>query len=103
MLPGLVTPTHLLLILIALAIFFGLRWLSTRATRASRPAQGRGIGRLRSLRLTTPTRGQAHVAWIVASAVVAFALTRAVALPLFLIVFFALWLCGYGVLARLYR
>ena len=34
---------------------------------------------------------------------VAFAFTRAVALPLFLIVFFALWLCGYGVLARLYR
>ncbi len=103
MLPGLVTPTHLLLILAALAVFFGLRRLSMRGTRASSTARGRGLGGIRSLRLRRPTRSQAHVGWLLFSALLAFAFTRAVAMPLFLIVFFALWLCGYGVLARLYR
>ena len=102
MLPGLVTPTHVLLILAALAIFFGLRRLSLRGTRATSVARGRGLG-IRSLHLKRPTRAQAHVGWLLISALVAFAFTRAVALPLFLVVFFALWLCGYGVLARLYR
>ena len=45
----------------------------------------------------------ADVGWLLVSATVAFVFTRAVALPLFLIVFFAVWLGGYGVLARLYR
>ena len=40
---------------------------------------------------------------LLVSALVSFAVTRAVALPLFLLVFFALWLGGYGLLARLYR
>jgi hypothetical protein len=102
MLPGLVTPTHLLLILAALAVFFGLRRLSRRGARTTGVARGRGLA-FRSLRWRKPTRAQAHVGWLLISALVAFAFTRAVALPLFLIVFFALWLCGYGVLARLYR
>jgi len=105
MLPGLLTPTHVLLLLVALAVFFGLRRFSTRGTGATRSAERRGGGRIRRLRLRPrkPARGEAHVAWLLVSALIAFALTRAVALPLFLAAFFALWLCGYGVLARLYR
>ncbi len=103
MLPGLVTPMQLLFILASLAVFFGLRRLSMRGTRSTSAARGPGLDRIRSLRLRKPTRAQSHVGWLFVSALVAFAFTRAVALPLFLIVFFALWLCGYGVLARLYR
>jgi hypothetical protein len=103
MLPGLLTPTHLLLLLCAVAVFFGLRKVSTRRPRTARPARRRGTGRIRSLRLRKPTRAQAHVAWLLFSALVAFAVTHAAALPLFLLVFFVVWICGYGVLVRLYR
>jgi len=100
---GFLTPTHLLLVLAALAVFFGMRWLSRRRARPARRGQGRGVDRVAGLRIRKPTRAQAHVAWLLVSALVAFAFTRAAALPLFLVVFFAVWLCGYGVLARLYR
>jgi hypothetical protein len=101
---GFLTPTHLLFILAALAVALGLRWLSRRDGRSARSWQtAAAAGRLRTLRLRWPTRPQAHVAWVLISALVAFALTRAAALPLFLIVFFALWLCGFAVLVRLYR
>ena len=103
MLPGLLTPTHVLVLVAILAVTFGLRRVTTPAARASRPARAPGPRRLRSLRLQRPTRGQAHVAWLLVSALVAFAFTRAVALPLFLLVFLGLWICGYGVLSRLYR
>ena len=103
MLPGLVTPTHLLFFFAAVVVFFGLRRLSARGAREARPRRGRVAGRLRNLRLRWPTRGEAHVIWLLVCALLAFVVTRAVALPLFLIVFFALWLCGYGLLARLYR
>ena len=103
MLPGLLTPTHVLVIVAILAVTFGLRKVTTPAARVSRPARAPGSRRLGSLRLKRPTRGQAHVAWLLVSALVAFAFTRAVALPLFLLVVLALWICGYGVLSRLYR
>jgi hypothetical protein len=103
MLPGLLTPTHVLIIVAILAVTFGLRRVTTPGARSSRPARAPGLRLLRSLRLRRPTRGQAHVAWLLVSALVAFAFTRSVALPLFLLVFLALWICGYGVLSRLYR
>ena len=103
MLSGFVTPTHLLFMLAALAVFFGLRRLSGGHVRPERSAQRPGVRHFKNLRLMKPTRAQAHVAWLIISALIAFAFTRAAALPLFLVVFFALWLCGYGVLARLYR
>ena len=103
MLPGLVTPTHLLLLLVAAAVFFGLRKLKSVRSRPAGSAQRRRLPDVRSLRLRRPTRSQAHVLLLIVCAFLAFALTRAVALPLFLAVFFVLWVCGYGVLARLYR
>ncbi len=102
MLPGLLTPTHVLVIVAILAVTFGLRKVTTPA-RASRRVRAPGARRLRRLRLKRPTRAQAHLAWLLVSALVAFVFTRAVALPLFLLVFLAVWICGYGVLARLYR
>lgn len=50
-----------------------------------------------------PTFRQAHVLWLIASGGMAFALTHGVAIPLFLALFFVLWLFGYGALIRLYR
>lgn len=53
------------------------------------------------IRLQTPSRRTAHTLWLMASAVIALAVTHGVALPL-LIAFFVDWLLGYGVLARLH-
>lgn len=109
MAPGFVTPTHLLFLLAAVAVFFALKKLPRGGSGVAydwspaRSAPRRAVARMRSLRLRKPTRAQAHLALLLVSALVSFAVTRAVALPLFLLVFFALWLCGYGVLARLYR
>jgi len=101
---GVTTPTQALLLLAAVAAFYFLGRLTRRDARAASVVRGRRVRRaLAGLRLRRPTRREAHVAWLVVSLVVAFALTRAVALPLFLLVFFALWLSGFGVLARLYR
>ncbi len=50
-----------------------------------------------------PTRREAHVGWLLICVVFAFVLTRAVAMPVFLLVFLAAWACGYGVLAKVYR
>ena len=106
---GFVTPTHLLLMLAAVAVFVVLGRLSRGDSGSAcdqdpaRTAPRRVVARIRSLRLSKPTRAQAHVVVLLVSALVSFAVTRAVALPLFLLVFFAMWLCGYGVLARLYR
>ena len=106
---GFVTPTHLLFMLAAVAAFFVLKKLprggswSSHDWSPARSTRSRVVARMKSLRLRKPTRAQAHVVVLLSSALVSFALTRAVALPLFLLVFFALWLCGYGVLARLYR
>jgi hypothetical protein len=114
MAPGFVTPTHLLFLLAAVAAFVVLSKLPKGGSRKgasgaprdwdpARRAPRRVLARVMSLRLRKPTKAQAHVGLLVFSALVSFTLTRAVALPLFLLVFFALWLCGYGVLARLYR
>jgi hypothetical protein len=101
---GFVTPTTVLLLAAALAVVFVLFRLGRDGTGPAGAAGGRRLRRgLRGWRLTKPTRRQAHVGWLVVSALVAFALTRAIALPLFLLVFFALWLCGYWVLVRIYR
>jgi len=107
MAPGFVTTTHLLFLLAAVAVFFVLKKLprggAARDRGPVRTTPRRTLVRMRSLRLRKPTRAQAHVVLLLVSALVSFAITRAVALPLFLLVFFALWLCGCGVLARLYR
>jgi uncharacterized iron-regulated membrane protein len=55
------------------------------------------------LRLRRPTRRTAHTVWLAVSAMIALVFTRGVALPLFLGLFFVVWLLGYGVLIRLYR
>ncbi len=103
MLPGLLTPTHVLFLAVIVAITFGLRRLTTPRARTSRAARAPRPGKLPRLRLRKPTRREAHIGWLLICVVLAFALTRAVALPLFLLVFVAVWACGYGVLARLYR
>jgi hypothetical protein len=106
MLPGLLTPTHVLFLIIIVAITFGLHRITTPRTRRARPAPATREPRtaaLRRLRLRKPTRREAHIGWLVICVVLAFVLTRAVAMPLFLLVFVAVWACGYGVLARLYR
>jgi hypothetical protein len=101
---GFVTPTHALLLFVVLAVVFLWARSGRGDAHATAVARGRRLrDRSRHWRLTRPTRRQAHLGWLITSALVAFALTRAVALPLFLIVFFALWACGYWVLVRLYR
>ena len=104
---GFLTPTHVLLLLAAVAAFVVLGRLTRADADERAAAQGRRVRRglrgLGGLRLRWPTRREAHVLWLVASLFVALLLTRAVALPLFFLVFFALWAAGYGVLARLYR
>jgi hypothetical protein len=106
---GFVTPTHLLFLLAAVAAFFVLKKLPRGGSWSShdwgpaRSAPGRVVAKMRGLRLRRPSRAQAHVAVLLASVLVSFAVTRAAALPLFLLVFFALWFCGCGVLARLYH
>jgi hypothetical protein len=101
---GFVTPTHILFLIAVLAVVLGVGRLTRGGVHATAAAKGRRLrGAWRGWRFTKPTRRQAHVAWLVASALVAFALTRAVALPLFLLVFFAVWVCGYWVLVRRYR
>jgi hypothetical protein len=100
---GFVTPTHLLFLLVVLAVVLGLGRLTRGDAQAAAAARARRLrGRRPRWHLARPTQRQAHVAWLVASALVAFALTRAVALPLFLLVFLVLWACGYWVLVRLY-
>jgi hypothetical protein len=105
MVAGYVTPVHALLLLAVLVAFFILTKLSRGdAHAAGGAARGRRVrSRMRGWRLTKPTRRQVHVAWLVFSALVAFALTRGIAVPLFLLIFFALWMAGFGVLLRLYR
>jgi hypothetical protein len=101
---GFLTPTHLLLLLAALAAFVVLGRMTRGDAREGAAAHGRRARRrLLDFRLRKPTRREVHIGWLVASALVAFALTRAVALPLFLFVFVVLWLAGFGVLWRLYR
>jgi hypothetical protein len=100
---GFLTPTHLLVVLAALAVFLVWRGLARRSARPARRGRGRAVDRIAGWRVRRPTRAQAHVAWLLVSALIAFAFTRAAALPLFLVVFFAVWLCGYGVLVRLFR
>jgi hypothetical protein len=102
-LPGLLTPTHVLFLAVIVALTFGLRRITTPRARTSRGAREPGTGTFRRLRLRKPTRREAHIGWLVVCIVLAFVLTRAVAMPLFLLVFVAVWACGYGVLARLYR
>ena len=104
---GLVTPTHALLLLAALAAFFVLGRLTRGDAQEAAAARGRRVRRglrgRRPFRLRWPTRREANVGWLVASALVAFAVTRGIAIPLFLLLFLVLWLAGFGVLARLYR
>ncbi len=101
MLPGLLTPTHVLILLVIVGITFGLRRLTT--PRARTPRRKQGTFSPRGIRLRWPTRREAHIGWLLFCVIVAFALTRAVAMPLFLLVFLAVWACGYTVLSRLYR
>jgi hypothetical protein len=103
MLPGLLTPTHVLFLVVVLAVTFGVRWLTTPRARTSRAAREPGTGTFRRLRIRKPTRREAHIGWLLICVVFAFVLTRAVAMPVFLLVFLAVWACGYGVLASLYR
>jgi hypothetical protein len=104
---GFVTPTHALLLLAAVAVFFILGRLSRGDAREAGAAQGRRVRRglrgLRGWRLGRPTRAQAHVGWLAISVLISFALTRGIAVPVFLVLFLVLWLAGFGVLARLYR
>ena len=101
---GFVTPAQILLLVGVVAVVVVLGKLARPDARAAAAARGRQVRRgWRGWRFTKPTRRQAHIAWLVASALVAFALTRAVALPLFLLVFLAVWLCGYWALVKLYR
>ena len=103
MLPGLLTPTHVLFLAVIVAVTFGLRRITTPRARTSRVAREPRAATVRRLRLRKPTRREAHIGWLVICVVLAFVLTRAVAMPLFLLVFVAVWACGYGVLARLFR
>jgi hypothetical protein len=104
---GIVTPTHALLLLAALAAFFVLGRLTRGDARETAAAQGRrvrrGVRGRRPFKLRWPTRGEAHVAWLVTSVLLAFAVTRGIAIPLFLLLFLVLWLAGFGVLNRIYR
>jgi hypothetical protein len=98
------TPTSALLLLAALLVFFILTRLSRGNAEAAGVERGRGIRRrLRVFRLAWPTRRQVHVAWVIVCALVSFALTRGIAVPVFVLVFLALWLAGFGVLHRVYR
>lgn len=104
MIAAYVTPTSALLLLVVLLVFFVLTRLSRGDMEAAGAERGRGIRRwLRRFRLTRPTRRQVHIAWVIVCVLVSFALTRGIAVPVFLLVFFALWLAGFGVLHRLYR
>jgi len=101
---GFVTPTHALVLLAVVAAFFVLGRLTRGDAQEAAAAHGRRARRgLRGLRLRWPTRGEAHVGWLIASALVAFAVTRGIAVPVFLFLFVVLWLAGFGVLARIYR
>jgi hypothetical protein len=104
---GLVTPTHALLLLAALAAFVVLGRLTRGDAQEAAAAQGRRVRRglrgRRSFRLRWPTRREANIGWLIVSVLVAFAVTRGIAIPLFLLFFVVLWLAGFGVLARLYR
>jgi hypothetical protein len=98
------TPTTALLLLVVLVVFVVLTVLSRGGGEAAGAAGGRRLRRgIRGFRFGKPTRRQVHVGWVVVSAAVAFAFTRGIAVPVFLLVFFALWLAGFGVLVRFYR
>ncbi len=103
MLPGLFTPTHALFLIVIVAITFGLWRITTPRVRTARAVREPAVAAVRRRRLRRPTRREAHIGWLVICFVFAFVLTRAVAMPLFLLAFVAVWACGYGVLARLYR
>jgi hypothetical protein len=104
MLAAYVTPAHALLLLAVLVAFFVLARLSRGDAHEAGAAGGRRLrSRLRGWRLRKPTPRQLHVAWVVVSALTALVFTRGVAMPVFVLVFFALWLAGFGVLHRLYR
>ena len=101
---GFVTPTHALLLLAAIAAFIVLGRLTRGDAQETAAAHGRRARRgLRGFHFRKPTRREVHVGWIITSALVAFAFTRGIALPLFLVFFLVLWLAGFGVLARFYR
>jgi hypothetical protein len=55
------------------------------------------------LRLRKPTRRTVHIVWLAVSALIALVFTRGVAIPLFVGLFFVVWLLGYTILARIYR
>jgi hypothetical protein len=104
MLAAYVTPAHALLLLAVIVAFFVLARLSRGDAHEVGAAGGRRLrSRLRGWRLRRPTPRHLHVAWVVVSALVALVFTRGVAVPVFVLVFFALWLVGFGVLHRLYR
>lgn len=101
---GFLTPLHVLLLLAVIAAFFVLGRLTRDDVEEAGAERGRRLRQLlRRPRLRKPTRREVHVGWLVFSLLVAFLCTRAVAVPLFLLVFFAVWIGGYGVLSRLYR
>jgi hypothetical protein len=104
MLAAYVTPAHALLLLALLVAFVVLARLSRGDAEEAGAAGGRRLrNRLRGWRLRKPTPRQLHIAWVVVSALVALLFTRGVAMPVFALIFFALWLVGFGVLHRLYR
>jgi hypothetical protein len=104
MLAASVTPAHALLLLAVLVAFVVLARLSKGDAHAAGAAGGRRLrSRLRGWRLRKPTPRQLHVAWVVVSALVALVFTRGVAMPVFVLVFFSVWLAGFGLLHRLYR
>ncbi|NLE22576.1 MAG: hypothetical protein GX624_07345 [Actinobacteria bacterium] len=98
------TPASALLLLAALVAFMVLTGLSRGRGEEAAAAGGRRLkSAFRGFRLRKPTRRQVHTAWVVGSAAVAFALTRGIAVPVFVLIFFALWLTGFGAIQRYYR
>ncbi len=55
------------------------------------------------LRQRKPSRRRVHIVWLIVAAAIALVFTHGVAVPLFLGLYFIVWLLGYGVLVRLYR
>ena len=104
MLAASVTPAHALLLLAVIVAFFVLARLSRGDAHEAGAAAGRRLrSRVRGWRPRKPSPRHLHVAWVVVSALVALVFTRGVAMPMFVLVFFALWLAGFGVLQRLIR
>jgi hypothetical protein len=55
------------------------------------------------LRLRRPTPRTVHIVWLIVSAGVALFVTRGAVLPVFLALFFVVWLLGYWILFRGYK